>query len=171
MRKTAGGLLIIIMMVATIVGAQESPPREPRSSDRAGKMEMMAIWRLTDDLQLTEKQAEIFFPRLREHREKMREIEKRQQEIMKPLLEKIDKGKEITEREFKSSLKSINELSKKKIDMKADFLLSMGDILSPVQQVKLAVFQEQFKREIIKRMKDYRSPHPERRGPKRRNIW
>ncbi|GEM_PF-459884 len=166
MRTIARGL-IMIMIAATIVKAQETPPR----SDRAGKMEMMAIWRLTDDLQLTEKQAEIFFPRLRKHREKMREIEKQQQEIMQPLLAKIDKGKEITKREFESALKANTDLSKKKIVMKAEFLLSMEDILSPVQQVKLAVFQEQFKKEIIKRMKDYRSPYPEYRGPKRRNIW
>jgi len=40
---------------------------EYKGDDRSGRMEMYAIWKLTENLNLDEKQAEVFFPQLNSH--------------------------------------------------------------------------------------------------------
>ena len=49
---------------------------DEKGDDRPGRMEMYAIWKLTENLNLDEKQAEVFFPKLNSHKAKMREMGK-----------------------------------------------------------------------------------------------
>ena len=50
--------LTILLLLSGIVLAQ--PPMDRPDRDR---LEMMKMWKLTDELELTEKQAEQFFPK------------------------------------------------------------------------------------------------------------
>ena len=79
---------------------------------RYERMEMMMVWRLTDDLELTTEQAEKFFPRFRKHREAMDEIRKKERALGKVLKKKLKKEENIAIDDVKETVKKITEFKK-----------------------------------------------------------
>ena len=77
-------IALIGILLSTSLFAQRDRRMEQRDrrmdqykgDDRSGRMEMYAIWKLTENLNLDEKQAVVFFPKLISHKAKMREIGK-----------------------------------------------------------------------------------------------
>ena len=57
------------VLIGVLVGTSLLAQRDRWAKDRDGsrRMEMYAIWKLTESLDLDEKQAEIFFPKLNSH--------------------------------------------------------------------------------------------------------
>ena len=56
------------------------------------RMEMMMVWKLTDHLGLSQKQAEKFFPIMRDHQKELMEIRKEEMELFDPTFTKVKKG-------------------------------------------------------------------------------
>lgn len=143
-----------------------APVAPPPGDQAANRMELMAIWKLTDELRLTEKQAETFFPKMRAHREEMKKLQKAQRELMRPLVEKAERGEEITDKELARAIKEVNKLEAQKIEQRNTFINGMKGALTNAQLVKLMVFQERFIQDIRKQFKEHR-PRPDRPGPRR----
>ena len=120
------------------------------------RMEMLMIWKLTEDLKLTPQQADKFFPRMRAHRENIAAIDKDIRETVKDIREKVARGDNISNKEFDEVFGNVTALELEKIDEKVRFLDEMKGILNNVQRVKLAIFKERFTREIQERIKNQR---------------
>ena len=123
----------------------DDPDRDHKRSD---KMEMMMVWKLTDELALSPEQAEKFFPRFRQHRDELDEVRKMERALGKEMKQKLKKDEDIPEKDVKETVKKITELRKKHVDLEAKFLLGMDDILSPRQLANLGMFKQKMMRNI-----------------------
>jgi len=123
-------------------------------SERSQRRESMVIWRLTEDLDLSSEQAEKFFPRFREHREKLDGIGKDERKSLMDIRFKIRDDEEISKSEMEKTIKKVAELRKDRVDLETKFILGMEDILDPNQMVKLSVFKQRLMKEMQGEMRD-----------------
>lgn len=146
-------------------------PMGDRIKPNKEKREMMMMFRLTEELDLTTKQGEKFFPRYREHREALEAIRKEIKAVGEPMKAKLDNKDNIDKGDIKKAVKQINDLKKKQADIEAEFILKMDDILSPEQQVKLAFFKRNMVKNIKKEMKGRRGGMGNMRRHNKKNRW
>ena len=137
---------------------------------RSERMEMMMVWRLTEDLELTTEQAEKFFPRFREHREAMDEIRKKERALGKGLKKKLKKEENIAVDDVKETVKKITELKKSSLDLESEFLLGMDDLLSTRQLANLGLFKHKMMKDVRSELKERKKDHRGmKKDRKRRN--
>lgn len=119
--------------------------RERRSPE---KLENMIVWRLTDDLDLTTDQAEKFFPRFRNHRKELEEIGKKERET----IANIDRNRP-SKKDVKKMIEKISKLRQNRIELEAEFVLSLEDFLTPDQMIRLGVFKQKMMMEMRDEMR------------------
>ena len=179
-------LFITYTLLVSISIAQEHYPMDDEKWERDDehgrreRMETMMVWRLTEELDLKPVQAEKFFPRFREHRKNLSDIQKEQREIGKRLRQKIGEEEKISKSEVTSAIKKITVLRKKTVDVEEKFLLGMDDLLDPLQMSILGMFKQEMLREMggelrkrgndRKKMKK-RQGGLHKRGQGRRGFW
>lgn len=129
--------------------------RGPREHNRE-QISMMMMWRMTEELSLTEEQAAVLFPKLKKHRDEMEQIDSELKELSVDIRNKIEKDEKITDKYFENSLKKMNDLGHKRVDAKTAFLKSVKGTLSNEQVIKLSTFEQRFKREIKQKMQESR---------------
>jgi Spy/CpxP family protein refolding chaperone len=156
------------IVITSIIGigsllAQPGKPRGP-GGQYSERMEMMMIWKLTDHLELTENQAERFFPSMRAHQKQVLKIRKEEKELFTPVYKKVVRGEDISKAEANKLLKKVATYEKKRSKARIDFVKNSGDILNPTQQVKLLMFDGQMKQQVRDRMQDRYKPPPPRGG-------
>ena len=99
-------IALIGLLLSTSLFAQRDRRMEQRDhrmeqykgDDRPGRMEMYAIWKLTENLNLDEKQAEVFFPKLTSHKAEMDKIGKERRYIWEDIILKARKGEKVTDK-------------------------------------------------------------------------
>jgi len=72
--------LAILLLMTGVVLTQPSMEKPDRN-----RLEMMKMWKLTDELELTEEQAEKFFPQYRTLMSDLEDVTKQQHEVMKQI--------------------------------------------------------------------------------------
>ena len=97
-------LFVISFILGGILFAQPDRWDGMKDDDR-GRMEMYAIWKLTETLDLDEKQAEVFFPKLNKLRKKLRKL----REIISTDVEIWDETQHDPVEEFKAFIEIIDE--------------------------------------------------------------
>lgn len=171
-------LLAILMVTLFVVSGycqEEFPPPSPEGDmpfhkPARERMEMMKIWKMTEFLDLSEEQAEKFFPRYKALSKELEEMSKQQREVMMAIKEILKGDKEIQGKEIDKIVQKASEIEKKKIDKKQEFIEGLGDVLTARQKAKYIVFEIRFKnqlREAIrhKRPGDPQKPHGRKRTP------
>ena len=88
-------IFLMIFVSGLIAQDFDSPERDP---DRSDKMEMMMIWKLTDELDLTPEQAEKFFPRFRKHRNELDEVKKMERALAGEMRQKMGEDEDLSEK-------------------------------------------------------------------------
>ena len=106
-------------------------------------MENMIVWRLTDELDLTTDQAEKFFPTFREHRKSLEEIGRQEREM----IANIDQG-DLTKKDVKKVILEISKLRQNRIELEAEFVLSLDDVLAPDQMFRLGIYRQKMMNEM-----------------------
>ena len=159
--------LIIILLSGNLFG-QPGKSRGP-GGQYSERMEMMIVWKLTDELELSEKQAEKFFPIMRSHQQLIKDIRRDEKDLFEPLYTKVKKGKKVSQQEVNNLLKNISSLDDKKTKERVNFIQNSGKVLEPTQQFKLLMFNPQMKAQVQKDIiKRYRpSPGGKKRYNKR----
>ena len=165
---------VLLILLASVLVAQDKGEKElddhgwdeerfERDFDDGGKrserMEMMMVWRLTDDLELTTEQAEKFFPRFRKHREAMDETRKKERALGKELKKKLKKEENISVDDVKETVKKITELKKSSLDLESEFLLGMDDLLSTRQLANLGLFKHKMMKDVRGELKERKKNH------------
>ena len=164
MKKTT--ITLLLLLTVGTLAAQPGRPGGP-GGQYSERMEMMMVWKLTDHLELTEAQAEKFFPTIRQYRKGVQKIRKEEMTLFKPMGKKANKGKEIKKSDVDKLLAKINSLEQKKSKARVDFIKKSGKILTPNQQVKLLMFEDHMKQQVKGRMQDRYEP-PKRGGMNQR---
>ena len=168
--KISNLVLIALLLLSTTLLAQRD--RRMQDRDDRGRMEMYAIWKLTDDLGLEEKQAEVFFPKLRSHKEELSKLQEKEKEIWKDLVIKAKKGEEVSDKELKSAMDKSKALGKKRNAEKEKFKNGLKGTLTNEQQVKFMIFGREMVSDAKERMRDHRERGRDKGGyKKKRKRW
>ena len=138
--KITNVALIGILLSASLFAQRDRRMEDHKGDDRRGRMEMYAIWKLTENLNLDEKQAEVFFPKLNSHKSEMEEMGKERRNIWTDLVVKARKGEKITDKELETARNKSKALDKKINAEKEKFANGLGDVLTNEQQVLFHIF-------------------------------
>ena len=164
--------ILLLIFVSGLIAQDFDHPE--RDHERSEKMEMMMVWKLTDELDLSPEQAEKFFPRLRKHRNELDEVKKMERALAGEMRKKMGEDEDLSGKDVKNTVKKTTELRKKVVDIESRFLLGMDDILSPRQLAILCMFKQKMMRNIRGELKEHhgkegkRGKNMGRRGGKKR---
>jgi hypothetical protein len=145
---------------------------EDRDGDDRGRMQMYAIWKLTENLDLDEKQAEVFFPKLNSHKAEMEEMGKERRNIWADVVVKARKGEKVTDKELEIARNKSKALEKKINAEKEKFANGLSDVLTNEQQVLFHIFGHEMVSDAKERMRDHRKRGKDMGGyKKKRKRW
>jgi len=115
---------------------------------RKDRMEMMIVWRLTDELELTTEQAEKFFPRFRKHRDELEELKAQERSLGKDMKQKLEGGSKFSKNDVQATIKKVSELRKRHIELESQFVLGVDDILNAEQLATLGFLKHKMLRDV-----------------------
>lgn len=126
---------------------QQQRGRRTDSQRRRDRLSTVKMWKLTEYLDLSEEQAEKFFPRTREHQKEMDKIGQQRRQLYQDFQQKIDDGK-VSAGDADRYIAETARLDKVLIDLRTRHLQGMKDLLNDEQLARFAVFNEYFRRQI-----------------------
>ncbi len=147
-------LIFFLLPLFVLFGQVRSGEKDPREI-----IEKLRIYKLTEILDLTEEQTTKLFPRLKEMRKTEQEFHRQRTELIKQMKDLITNN--AREQELLKILNRYQELQKKRMITQTEEIENLRKILTPVQQAKFLIFQEDFEREIrelIREVKGHRPP-------------
>ena len=171
MKITKVALISVLLSISLF--AQRDRRMENRDDrDDRGRMEMYAIWKLTENLDLDEKQAEVFFPKLNSHKAKMEEMGKERRDIWEDIVLKAKKGEKVTDKELEIARNKTKALEKKVAAEKEKFADGLSGVLSNEQQVLFQISGREMVNNVKQRMRDHRKRGKDMGGfKKKRKRW
>jgi Spy/CpxP family protein refolding chaperone len=143
------------------------PSAEERERVRK-RIDLIRMWRLTEDLNLDEETGSKLFPLLRQYEEKRRELARKREEILFTLKGQLKAGSPHEDR-IKGLLKDWEELRAEEQDVNQKEKEDLKRILSIEQQAKYILFQQEFTKEMRRMIADVRERRPVP-SPSRMNI-
>jgi len=167
-------VVLIGILLSISLFAQRDRRMEDRNREkRGGRMEMYAIWKLTENLNLDEKQAEIFFPKLNSHKAKMEKMGKERRDIWEDIVLKARKDEKVTDKELETAKNKTKALEKKTMAEKEKFANGLGDVLTNEQQVLFHIFGREMVSDAKERMRNHRERSDDwmDRKKKKRKRW
>ena len=165
-------IALIGILLSTSLFAQRDRRMEDRDGDDRGRMQMYAIWKLTENLDLDEKQAEVFFPKLNSHKAEMEEMGKERRNIWADVVVKARKGEKVTDKELEIARNKSKALEKKINAEKEKFANGLADVLTNEQQVLFHIFGREMVSDAKERMRDHRKRGKDMGGyKKKRKRW
>ena len=137
---------------------EERPMDQERAEELRERIELIWMWKLTEELDLTKEEGAKLFPLLSTYEKKKWELRDENRRIVQTLEQMIDDG--ASEGDLKRTIRSLedNERERNKIEM--DGFSEIAKILSVEKQAKYIVFQEHFRHEIHSLIK--KAQHEER---------
>lgn len=150
------------------MGPYNPPFDRPMQRQIRKRIETIKIWKLTEELNLTEQQSEKFFPVYNKFKDELKATETERRQV----IEKLD---ELTVKENSSAdeinklLDEIESLDGNFNSIKAVFRSKLEDILTIQQIGRLYVFEVMFQRQMQEIIRDIRQKTrggESRRGPR-----
>ncbi len=145
-------LILLFLPVLMLVAQEPYDKKDPREI-----IEKVRIYKLTEALDLTEEQTTKFFPHLKEMRKTEQEFQKQRLELIQKLRDLLKNN--APEQEIVNVLNKFQEIHKKRITAQMKEIEDLRQILTPVQQAKFMIFQEDFEREIRELIREVRKGH------------
>jgi Spy/CpxP family protein refolding chaperone len=160
--------LTMALAVLLICGVARAKPGSPPPKDHQAreKLEALRVWRLTEELQLTEDQSAQFFPKLRRIRELRDTRRANRERLTNALTEEVAKDQLSTPR-LRQLLDSLQVVDDNSRAAEARVRREMNELLTIEQQAKLYLFQANFDRQtrhVIRQIeRDRKSDSPKGR--------
>ena len=145
--------LVVLMLLFAISLAQNSEKHDPRAI-----IEKVRIYRLTKELDLSTEQAIEFFPKLNELQKVDREFRSKQQQLLEEL--KILINDSAPEGEIIEVLTKYEDAFKNRLERQVIKIQELRKMLTPNQQARYLIFQDEFEREIKRMIQEVRRLHP-----------
>ena len=146
-RKNLMIVTAIAIILPLLCQAQPRPDRpmmqKHRRAEIESKMRTMKIWKLTEELDLTEEQAARFFPVMNEMEDKQREIDRERDEILEKLGELVWK-QDPEAGEINRLLDQLEASQGKIAELRKQFRKDVSGILDSAQMGKLVLFNHHF---------------------------
>lgn len=126
-----------------------------------GKSDMIRKWKLIEYLDLTEDQSDRFFARMNTFDKKMKASKERDKELRKQINNLLD-DEDMSQRSVNKLMGEYFDIQEKRLALRRAHHQGIGDILSPRQTAKYAIFDHQFKKRMKDQLRD-RDRKPRRR--------
>ena len=139
---------------------------QPDQDDHSRKA--MGIWQITERLDLTESQAEKFFPKFKSHRNEMEKIEEDKRESLKSIHESLKDGKDLSEKDLDRAIKDLESFEKKKLQARLDYMNDLDGVLSTKQRAQLLMMPSGMKKEAKEKIKKHKKQRKRRHD---RDRW
>jgi len=143
------------------------PSTEERERIRK-RIDLIRMWRLTEDLNLDEETGSKLFPLIRQYEEKRRVLARKREEILFTLKGQLKTGTP-HEESIKGLLKEWEEIRAEEQDLNRKEKEDLKKILSIEQQAKYLLFQQEFTKEMRRMIADVREKRPVP-SPSRMNV-
>jgi hypothetical protein len=144
---------LFLLMIVPLLIAQSSDEQDPRAI-----IEKIRIWRLTQELDLTTEQTAMLFPKLNELRKIEKTYNEQKRQILIELKDLLDR--KASDEELTQVLSRYQTMNRKKVEVQIAKMVEIKNILTPVQQARYLIFEDEFSREIremikeVKKLKD-----------------
>lgn len=132
--------------VAPLSPREDRPMGQDRAEELKKRVELIWMWKLTEELNLTEKEGARLFPLLRTYEEKKRNLREENRRLVRELEEMI--GGRAPEQELKRTIRTLEENDRKLQEMENEAFHEIEKILPIEKQARYIVFQARFHREI-----------------------
>lgn len=141
---------------------EERPMNQERREELRRRVELIWMWKLTEELDLTQEEGAKVFPLLRQYEERKRELREENRKLVRELERMVEEN--ASEGAIKKTIKALEENDRKLQEVKQEGFDELGKILSVEKQAKYIVFHKRFRHEIHGLIKKAR--HKDR-GPQR----
>ncbi|MEJ2067748.1 MAG: hypothetical protein P8Y09_07340 [Deltaproteobacteria bacterium] len=139
---------------------EERPMDQERTEELRKRIELIWMWKLTEELDLTKEEGAKLFPLLSTYEEKKWALREENRRIVRTLKQMIDDG--APEGDLKRTIRSLEDNERARNKVEEEGFSEIAKILSVEKQAKYIVFQEYFRHEIHNLIKKARH---EERGP------
>lgn len=139
---------ISIFLLAAAVFAQGNMMGDGRGSKVFERIEQLENAKLIQVLDLKEETAVRFFSRRKDYRNKQRDLLEERQELINSINELFKEGADASESKSKEKFNDLIDIEFKILKEKENFYKSLSNILSAKQILKLALFDERFRKEV-----------------------
>lgn len=160
-------LLMIVILAPALLSAQPPGMRGQKKHPRREQIEILRIWKMTEELDLTEEQAGNFFPRLRADDKNIEKLEVERQSIFQELHREAMRGG-IDGKVLDKKIERISVIEEKILRNRVNFIKNLDDLLSPDQRAKLMVFRHRFRDRMENMMREARKNRQMMNNGKRR---
>lgn len=154
---TAAGLVWLLGLVSGALGQPlaSAAPGSPSAPEGRRLIETIKIWKMIEALNLGEDQAARLFPKLAQLEASRREFHRRQR-LLRDELAELLKQRPLRDEQIKARL---DQLDRAEADFRGHEQVIRGglrSILSPEQQARFALFEDQFETEMRRVIHDLR---------------
>lgn len=151
------GILSLLLIILPLTGFSQENKKPVGSQANKDKVEELKIAYITKELNLSITEAEKFWPIYNEMNKKIREERKNKKKVEKEIRESGDK---ITEEELKTKLNSILDSEIKEAQLKKEYSEKIAAVIGYKKALRLLKIEQEFKRELLKRLKETQQNHP-----------
>jgi hypothetical protein len=123
------------------------------SFEQQEKYEALKVAFLTDELSLSSKEAQSFWPIYNEMDDKLTEVRQAKVKNERSTRKNFDS---MTDRDFEKAIADALDLAEEAITIKREFLPQFQSVLPSRKVAKLYASEEKFKRKLLKKMKEHR---------------
>ena len=120
-----------------------------------GKARQMMIWRLVDELNLNEDTSAKFFPVFKDYLKSREEKMKEYRDLIRKIAENAD-NESVPVNVIKEDIQKLNNLDKAIDQEREKFLKKSEGILSERQYIKLIIFEDKLKGDLVERFREKR---------------
>ena len=156
-------LVIALLLMHSALVAQPNPRGGPPSQER---LELIRLWRLIDELEITQEQSLKLFPVWSKHQRTIRdELESRR--IVEEELEKLLERETVPDSELLGKIDALRAFGRRESELTTTFHKQLEDVLSVRQQAQFALFERRFRRDlrgIVKQFRDLDGDSRRNRG-------
>ena len=159
--------LLLITLILTLPLMTLSAQPDHKSGDSQSS-KAMGIWKMTEELELTENQAEKFFPKFRAHQDAVDKLRREQRMSLKSIHESLKDGKDVSDKDLAAAIKAFEKIETSKISTRVDFIESLEGVLTTSQRAKLMLAPDKMRREAKENIKKHKKSRQRRQ---KRDRW
>jgi len=153
--KAVLSLTLLAAGSASLVAQDQLPLRGPA----AERIEQYKKVRMMEELKLDEQTSIKFFARYNSHREELRKLNEKRNELIDEL--QVLHRRDASDAEFKKVLDELKELAEPAVELREKYFAEMAEVLSPKQLAEYFIFERKFIQNLRDIMRDMQR---ERRG-------
>jgi len=128
-------------------GGDEPPPSFEKREEIRKRIELIRMWKLTEELDLTEETGAKLFPLLHKYDEKRTELHKERRGLINQLGKALE-NEATSDETIEGVLEKLNKAALAELDLMRQQREELKGILSPRQQAKFILFQREFHRDV-----------------------